>query len=237
VLVRSPLRRVEASPLGPYPPERPRNGDRLDTRRRFPVVASLGVDAEPQGGTRGCEAVVFSCHEHCAVPDGYAFEASRWFSEDDWVEHIRAKQDGPDRDWKMDGGYALALLDHRFAEIKVELALADRTAHAGVIGGGEFAFGSWGTLHGFLKEQADYLRVDVRPGVELDGWDVCLRLDGTYAIEEWATANADSIREQLATIPLAEIPRIEENMVRWHGLPDEDGTWRVPTVSQDGGAA
>lgn len=178
-----------------------------------------------------CEAVVFSCREHCAVPDGYAFEASRWFSEDDWVEHIRAKRDGPDRNWVADGGHALALLGVRFAQIQEDLARAEQ-AHD--LTGDEFVSGSWMTLRGFLEERADYLRVDVRPAVEDDGWDVCLRLDGTYAIEELATANANSIREQLQGTLLAEIPGIEERMMRWHGMPDEeDGTWVVPTINDD----
>lgn len=61
----------------------------------------------------------------------------------------------------------------------------------------------WATIHGFLEERSDFLRVGVSRCE--GGFDVVLRLDGTYASREWAESSATEICKQLATILKQEV--------------------------------
>lgn len=57
----------------------------------------------------------------------------------------------------------------------------------------------------FLTELRDYLYVYVAPSVRGDGWDVVVRIDGTYGDKDEASAAAVSIRaamEALSDVPM-----------------------------------
>lgn len=91
-------------------------------------------------------------------------------------------------------------------------------------------------MHGFLEERADFLRVDVRPSVEAEGWNIVLRLDGSYAIPELSDVCLDNVREELARMLLAEIPGIE--LIWWNGAPVEDDDEPQPSdAATNGGGA
>jgi hypothetical protein len=60
-----------------------------------------------------CELVVFACPAHDPEPEGYWTTLDRWFTEADWLAHIREKQNG---------SMALACLYTRFHQLKRELA-------------------------------------------------------------------------------------------------------------------
>ncbi len=71
------------------------------------------------------------------------------------------------------------------------------------------------TAAGFLAERRDYLHVHIAPSVSGDGWDVVLRLDGTYPERADAVAAAAAIRERIDD--LADVPRDGR---RWWDGPD-----------------
>ena len=60
------------------------------------------------------------------------------------------------------------------------------------------------TARGFLTERRDLFHVSVVPGL-FDGWDVVLRIDGTYADRPMAEAAAEGMREWMRI--LTDVPR------------------------------
>ncbi len=71
------------------------------------------------------------------------------------------------------------------------------------------------TAAGFLAERRDYLHVHVTRSVSGEGWDVVLRLDGTYHTEADAVAAAGAIRDWMAN--LADMPTTGRRW--WDGPP------------------
>lgn len=49
----------------------------------------------------------------------------------------------------------------------------------------------------FIEERRDFLYVEVAPSARGEGWDVVLRLDGTYDSEAGASEAAIAIRYRL----------------------------------------
>ena len=56
----------------------------------------------------------------------------------------------------------------------------------------------WKTAAGFLTERQDFLYVYVAESAGGSGWDVVLRVDGTYTDRATAEGAADGIREWMA---------------------------------------
>jgi hypothetical protein len=52
----------------------------------------------------------------------------------------------------------------------------------------------------FLEERRDFVHAYATPSVSGEGWDVVLRIDGTYATEEDALEAAEGIRQQVLRI-------------------------------------
>jgi hypothetical protein len=71
------------------------------------------------------------------------------------------------------------------------------------------------TAAGFLAERADFLHVYAAPSVSGDGFDVVLRLDGTYADQELAQEAAGGMRQMIER--LADVPRTGRTW--WDGPP------------------
>lgn len=89
----------------------------------------------------------------------------------------------------------------------------------------------WETSAGFLQERSDFLKVKVihRPGWSPDpdeGWDVVLRLDGTYASPYDAEEAAQSIRQALEQL----IPFLTRQ-INWRDADTEaEADWRAATT-------
>jgi hypothetical protein len=56
------------------------------------------------------------------------------------------------------------------------------------------------TAAGFLSERQDYLHVYAAPSVSGSGWDVVMRIDGTYSGRELAEAAAGGMREWIGRL-------------------------------------
>lgn len=68
----------------------------------------------------------------------------------------------------------------------------------------------------FLAERRDFLYVYAVLSESDDGWDVVMRLDGTYASEESALEAARELRERIEQ--LADHPR--DHHIWWNGPPE-----------------
>lgn len=71
------------------------------------------------------------------------------------------------------------------------------------------------TAAGFLEERSDFLNVHVEPSISGEGWDVVLRVDGTYADRPGAEAAAEGMRDwinRLVDVPWRPRPW-------WNGPP------------------
>ena len=58
----------------------------------------------------------------------------------------------------------------------------------------------WKTAAGFLTERQDFLYVYVTESAGGPGWDVVLRVDGTYADRATAEHTAEGIREWMTSL-------------------------------------
>jgi hypothetical protein len=67
----------------------------------------------------------------------------------------------------------------------------------------------------FLTERADFLHLSVEPSVSGDGFDVVLRLDGTYAERELADAALEGIKHRIEE--LEDVPTGRRHW--WEGPP------------------
>lgn len=78
---------------------------------------------------------------------------------------------------------------------------------------------AWATATGWLAERCDFLHVHAVRSVRGDGWDVVLRVDGTYAERADAEAVAAWLREAVTRGELlTDIPR--ERLAWWAGPPE-----------------
>lgn len=68
---------------------------------------------------------------------------------------------------------------------------------------------------GFLRERADFLHVYAVKSPGGSGWDVVLRIDGTYANRPDAEAAAEGIRERI--LRLDDVPPV--GRIWWQGPP------------------
>ena len=77
-------------------------------------------------------------------------------------------------------------------------------------------------LREMFEERADFLYVEVvpRPGFRVgggDGYDVVVRIDGTYASLGSAEDAAEGIRSWLLGALREDIPGVDRDLVWWHG--------------------
>ncbi len=69
----------------------------------------------------------------------------------------------------------------------------------------------------FLAERRDYFYVSVVPGANGWGWDVVLRLDGTYTTREGAQGGAEATRHRLSHL----FDVTNEGRIWWDGPPQK----------------
>lgn len=78
-----------------------------------------------------------------------------------------------------------------------------------------------GHLKEFFDERADFLEVGVYPSLTQEGWDVCLRIDGTYAglsSPLGATSGGTVWKTELLDALIAD--GIDPKQLRhWNGIP------------------
>jgi len=74
----------------------------------------------------------------------------------------------------------------------------------------------WKTAAGFLTERADFLYVYHVPSAMRDGWDVVLRVDGTYSDEADAIEAAEGMRQWIES--LVDVPK--DGRTWWKGPPE-----------------
>lgn len=74
----------------------------------------------------------------------------------------------------------------------------------------------WQTAAGFLSERRDFLHVYATPSVRGEGFDVVLRIDGTYTGRAMAEDAALGIREWIDN--LADVRRDRRDW--WNGPPE-----------------
>jgi hypothetical protein len=82
------------------------------------------------------------------------------------------------------------------------------------------------TAAGFLQERRDFLHVYAAPSVSGSGWDVVVRIDGTYDSQANAEDAASGIRQMMEA--LKDVPM--DGRTWWNGPP-----WRLTEVRPDSG--
>jgi hypothetical protein len=78
----------------------------------------------------------------------------------------------------------------------------------------------------YLSERRDFLHVGVAPSASGEGWDVVLRLDGTYSDRATAEAAVDDTRWRLEH--LGDVST--EGRIWWDGPPFESDPTREPNL-------
>ena len=71
------------------------------------------------------------------------------------------------------------------------------------------------TAAGFLSERRDFLHITAAPSLAGDGWDVLLRVDGTYAERGDAEAAAVELRDWIERLRDVRA----DGRTWWHGPP------------------